>query len=139
VAVNVPFWFVGTLPTVAVKVVEVVPAGTITELDPSTSRVLLLDSKTSVPPTGAAAFNVTVHVAEAPEFKLFGLQANWETETICPKATLEEKKTIIPMITTLIPVMKPSHNDLPNVLKLLVPGGRVEVRRPTGCIAARRC
>jgi hypothetical protein len=61
---------------VAVNVVEVVPAGTMTELEPSRSSVLLLDSKTSVPPAGAAPLNVTVHVVEAPEFKLFGLQAN---------------------------------------------------------------
>ena len=65
-----------TLPAVAVNVVELVPAGTMTELDASCSNALLLDSKTSVPPTGAAPFNVTVHVPEAPEFKLFGLQAN---------------------------------------------------------------
>ena len=60
----------------AVNVVEVVPAATITELDASCSDTLLLDNKTSVPPAGAVPFNVTVHVAEAPEFKLFGLQAN---------------------------------------------------------------
>jgi len=67
---------VETLPAVAVNVVEVVPAGTITELDPGGSRVLLLDSKISVPAAGAAPFNVTVHVVDAPELKLFGLQAN---------------------------------------------------------------
>jgi hypothetical protein len=67
---------VETLPAVAVNVVEVVPAGTMAELDAGCSNALLLDSKTSVPPAGAAPFNVTVHVAEAPEFKLFGLQAN---------------------------------------------------------------
>jgi hypothetical protein len=100
VAVNVASWFAGTLPAVAVNVVEVVPAGTVTELDPSSSSVLLLDSKTSVPPAGAAPVNVTVHVVEASEFTLFGLQVNWETETICPKATLDTKKTLIPMTAT---------------------------------------
>jgi len=59
-----------------VKVVEFVPAGTITELELSSRSALLLDSKTSVPPSGADPLNVTVHVVEAPEFKLFGLQAN---------------------------------------------------------------
>ena len=91
-----------TLPTVAVNVVEVVPAGTMTELGASCSSVLLLDSKTSVPTAGAAPSNVTVHVVEAPEFKLFGLQANWETEMICPKATPEDKKVTIQTIATLL-------------------------------------
>jgi hypothetical protein len=67
---------VETLPAVAVNVVEVVPAGTITELDPSVSRVLLFESKISVPAAGAAPFKVTVHVVDAPELKLIGLQAN---------------------------------------------------------------
>ena len=83
------------------KVVEVVPAGTMTELDPSGSSVLLLDNKTLVPPVGAAPFNVTVHVVDAPEFKLLGLQTSWETETICPKATPENKKTVTPVTATL--------------------------------------
>jgi hypothetical protein len=108
-----------------VNVVEFVPDGIMIELDPSSSSVLLLDSKTSVPPIGAAPLKVTVHVVEAPEFKLFGLQVNWETE-ICPKAPLEIVKPSIPMITTLmIPFMKSSHNNLANELKL-VPGGRVQ-------------
>ena len=65
-----------------VNVVETVPAGTMTELEPRRSSVSSLDSRTSVPLAGAGPFNVTVHVVEAPEFKLFGLQANWETEMI---------------------------------------------------------
>ena len=84
----------------AVNVVEVVPADTITELEPSSSSVLLLESKTSVPPAGAAPFNVIVHVVDASDFKLLGLQVNWETEMIWPKATLENKKAIVPMIPT---------------------------------------
>ena len=75
-AVNVTFSSPKIIPAVAVNVVEFVPAGTITEPDPSNSRALLLYSNTSVPSAGAAPFNVTVHVVEAPEFKLFGLQAN---------------------------------------------------------------
>jgi hypothetical protein len=114
------------------NVVEVVPAVTMTELDPSSRSVLLLDSKTSVPPAGAAPFNVTVHVVEAPEFKLLGLQTSWET--ICPKAPPETKKPVIPVIMTLMPVIKSSHNDLPNELRLLVLGGRVKVRQTTGLL-----
>ena len=85
----------------AVNVVEIVPAGTMTELEPSSSSLLLLDSNTSVPPAGAAPFNVTVHVVDASEFNLFGLHANWDTEMTCPKATMESKKAKIPMIATL--------------------------------------
>jgi hypothetical protein len=85
---------VETVPAVAVNVVEVVPAGTMTELDPRGRSVLLLDSKTSVPPVGAAPLNVTVQVVDAPGFKLLGLQSSWETEIVCPKATAENKKTV---------------------------------------------
>jgi hypothetical protein len=102
---------VETLPADAVNVVEFVPDGIMIELDPSSSSVLLLDSKTSVPPTGAAPLKVTVHVVEAAEFKLFGLQVNWETE-ICPKAPLEIAKASIPVImTVMIPFMNSSHNN----------------------------
>jgi hypothetical protein len=87
---------------VAVNVIEVVPVGTMTELDPSGRSVLLLDSKTSVPLAGAAPFNVTVQVVDAPEFKLLGLHTSWETETICPKAKPEKKKTVIPVTVTLL-------------------------------------
>ena len=86
-----------------VNVADVVPAGTMTALDPRRKSVLLLDSRTSVPLAGAAPFNITVQVVDAPEFKLFGLQANWETEIICPKATPENKKPVIPMNTILLP------------------------------------
>ena len=57
----------------AVNVVEVVSASTMTELDLSGSSMLLLDSKTSVPPVGAAPSKITVHVVDAPEFNLLGL------------------------------------------------------------------
>jgi hypothetical protein len=55
---------------VAVNVIEVAPAGTVTE--PADTgirvlRVLLLDSETSVPPADAGPLNVTVHVVDAPE------------------------------------------------------------------------
>jgi len=94
---------VETLPAVAVNVVEVVPAGTMTELDPGGSSVLLLDNRTSVPPVGAAAFNVTVHTVDVTELKVLGLQPNWETETICPKAKPANKKVVIPLTATLQP------------------------------------
>ena len=87
----------------AVNVVEVVPAGIVTELDPSGRSVLLLDSRTSIPPVGAAAFKVTAHVVDAPELKLLGLQTSWETEIICPRATPENKKLVIPVLAILLP------------------------------------
>jgi hypothetical protein len=87
-------------------------------LDATCSSVLLLDSKTSVPPAGAAPSNVTVHVVEVPEFKLFGLQANWETEMICPKAKPEDMKILIPTITTLLPISTIfAHITNPNELR----------------------
>lgn len=67
-----------TAPAVAVKVVEVVPAGTVTEVDTG-NRVLLLDSKTSMPPAGAAVLTVTVQVVAVPEVTLVGLQVSFET------------------------------------------------------------
>lgn len=90
--------------------VECVPAGTMTESDPSDSSVLLLDNKTSVPPAGAAWFNVTVHVVDVPEFKLLGLQTSWETEIVRPKARAENKKTLTPVTATLL--LMRSNSDL---------------------------
>ncbi len=88
------------LPAVAVKLVELEPAGTVTELA-GTGRVeLLLDSITSSPPAGAAALNVTVHVVAAPELKVAGLQARLETGSVCPKAAAEDKKTTIPAVAS---------------------------------------
>jgi hypothetical protein len=120
VAISVAFSFVDTFPAVAVNVVEVAPAGIMTELDPVESSVLLVDSNTSMPPAGAAPFNVTVHVEDVWEFKLFGLQANWETEiipmgagrglrggTACPKATPESNNTSIPASATSVHLVNP--------------------------------
>src|SRR5579883_1055527 len=82
------------LPAVAVNVVEVAPAGTVTEPGVCNS-MLLLDSNISVPPVGAAMFNVTVQVVGAPELTVAGLQTSWETESICPNAMPQNKKTAI--------------------------------------------
>jgi hypothetical protein len=96
-------WLLEILPTVAVNVVEVAPAGTVTELGTGSSE-LLLDSKTSEPPVGAAPLNVTVHVVVAPGFRLVGLQTSWETETTCPKAAPESKRRPIVGPPTLVHV-----------------------------------
>jgi hypothetical protein len=68
------------VPAVALKVVEVDAAGTVTEADTG-SRVLLLESETVVPPVGAAELRVTVQVLAAPEARVVGLQASEERLT----------------------------------------------------------
>ncbi|HEY7390862.1 MAG TPA: hypothetical protein VH640_20265 [Bryobacteraceae bacterium] len=76
----------------AVNVVDVAPAGTVAE--PGTGNdVLLLDNNISVPPAGAAMFNVTVQVVGAPDVKVAGLQTTLETESTCPKAIPQSKKS----------------------------------------------
>ena len=60
----------------AVKVVEVALAGTVTEGAETGRRVLLLASPTTIPPFGAALFNVTVQLVTAPEFSVVGLQVS---------------------------------------------------------------
>jgi hypothetical protein len=49
----VAVWFVVIVPTVALKVVDVLPAGTATEAA-TASAALLLESPTLLPPLGAA-------------------------------------------------------------------------------------
>jgi hypothetical protein len=93
------------LPAVAVNVVEVAPAGTVTRLADTGNSPLLLDRDISVPPAGAAAFNVTVHAVAAPEFKLLGLQTSWDTDSICAKAVPEDRKTPIVATETLLPIV----------------------------------
>ena len=80
VAVMVAVWLVVMVPRLAVKVVEVLLAGTVTEAG-TLSAVLLLERATALPPVGAAWFRVTVQVVDAPEFTLVGLQASVETST----------------------------------------------------------
>ena len=53
VAVMVAVWFVVIVPTVALKVAEVLLAGTVTEAETG-SAALLLASDTVLPPDGAA-------------------------------------------------------------------------------------
>ncbi len=80
-------WFVVIVATVALKVAEVPPAGTVTE--PATgSAVLLLDSPTVLPPLGAACLKVTVQVVLPPELTLVGLQAREETRVGATRFTV---------------------------------------------------
>ena len=63
----------------AVNVVEVEFAGTVTEGAGTGSRLLLLDSATTVPPLGTALLNVTTQLVTPPELKLVGLHASDDT------------------------------------------------------------
>ena len=64
----------------AVKVVEVEPAGTVTDAG-VVSSALLSDSVTEVPPVGATLVSVTVQVLVALEPRLVGEQASEERAT----------------------------------------------------------
>jgi hypothetical protein len=61
-----------TLPVAMEKSTDVLPAGTVTLAGTLATDALLLVSLTCAPPAGAAAFNVTVAVAELPAVTLEG-------------------------------------------------------------------
>jgi hypothetical protein len=85
------------LPAVAVNVVEVAAAGTVTDGAGTGNRLLLLASPTTVAPLGAA-FSVTVHFVADPEFRLVGLQANEANVTDVTNLTAADWET--PLGTT---------------------------------------
>ena len=70
-----------TVPAVAVKVVFVLPEGTVTLAGTVATAVLPLVSVTTVPPVGAAPLNVTVPVEVAPEVTDVGFNVTDDTET----------------------------------------------------------
>ena len=105
VAVSVALWLLVILPATAANVVEVAPAGTITEFAETGNNVLLLDNNTSIPPVGAAEFRLTAQVVVPPELKLLGLQANFITGSTCPMAVLAQKQASIPN-RTLLPMRR---------------------------------
>jgi hypothetical protein len=75
-AVKAAVWLAAIFPAVAVNVVEVAFAGTVTVAAGTGSMLLLLARPTAVPPFGAALFNVIVQLVTAPEFRLAGLHAS---------------------------------------------------------------
>ena len=101
VAVSVAVSSLEIPPAVAVNVVEVAPAGTVTEAADTGSHISLLESETCVPPAGAAPLNFTVQVVVDPEVKLLGIQTSWETEIICPDVARGNKIAATAAITTL--------------------------------------
>lgn len=72
VAVTVADPLLLIVPAVAVKVVVVAPAATVTEAG-TVSNPLLLDSVIAAPPLGAAEDRVTVHVELFPVASAVGL------------------------------------------------------------------
>jgi hypothetical protein len=66
------------VPALAAKVAEVAVAAMVSEAG-TVNEELLPETATTVPPAGAGWFRVTVHVVEAPELTLVGLQAREET------------------------------------------------------------
>jgi hypothetical protein len=74
-------WF-ATGVVVIVNVADVVPAATVTVAGTCAVDALLLDSATTVPPVGAAAFSVTVPVDDAPPITEVGLSVSVLTDTV---------------------------------------------------------
>jgi len=66
---------VGMFPAVAVNVVPVAPAATVTDVPGTGSSALLLDSATTVPPAGAAPLSVTVQLVLPELDTVVGAQA----------------------------------------------------------------
>lgn len=61
------------------NVADVAPAGTVTDAGTGSAVVFVEASVTPLPPTGAAWFNVTVHVVAVPELMLAGAHASDDT------------------------------------------------------------
>jgi hypothetical protein len=82
VAVTVTAWVAATVPAVAVNVVVLVVAGTVTEAGMVSADVSLAASVTTLPPLGAAWVSVIVHVLETPDATLAG--AHTSVDTLAP-------------------------------------------------------
>ena len=74
-AVIVALWFAVTTPALAVNVVELLFAATVTDAG-TVSAALFDEIATALPPVGAASFKVIVQVVELPELTVAGLQAS---------------------------------------------------------------
>jgi len=73
-AVKVAVWAAATVPASGVKVVDVEPAGTVTEVG-AVSAELLDVRRTTAPPGGATPLRMIVQVIDAPGETLEGLHA----------------------------------------------------------------
>lgn len=63
------------------KVVDVLPVGTMTLAGTVAAVVLLLESDTVIPPGGAGAVRLTVPIEEVPPVRLFGAKVMELTST----------------------------------------------------------
>jgi hypothetical protein len=79
VAVTATVCAVATNAAVALNVAEFVAAATVTEAGMGSAVVLFEASATVLPLAGAARSRVTVHVVEAPDVTLVGLQTSEDT------------------------------------------------------------
>jgi len=79
VAVRMTVWDVATDPVVAVNVVEVAPAATVTDAGTGNAVVLFEAVVIVLPPLGAGCVSVTVHVVAVPVGRLVGTQASDDT------------------------------------------------------------
>jgi hypothetical protein len=77
-----------TDPAAPVKVVDVDPAGTVTDVGTGSAVVLFEAIVTVLLSVGAACVSVTVHVVEAPEARLVGVQASDDTLRLGATATV---------------------------------------------------
>ena len=68
-----------TTRVVTVKVADVIPAATVTELGTVAIEVLLLERLTEIPFDGAGPFRVTVPVEGVPPLTVEGLRVSEET------------------------------------------------------------
>jgi hypothetical protein len=73
VAVIVAEVLLATANVLTVKVLEMLPAGTVTEAGTVATAALLLDSVTMAPPDGAGLVRVTVPVARVPPTTVVGV------------------------------------------------------------------
>jgi hypothetical protein len=72
---------VATGLVLTLKVVELLPAGTVTLASTVAAAVLLFERVTATPPLGATPLRVTVPVEELPPSTLLGFSATAETVT----------------------------------------------------------
>ncbi|MBS1858185.1 MAG: hypothetical protein JST11_22630, partial [Acidobacteria bacterium] len=91
--VRVALWSVAMAAVVALKVADVVFAGTVTVAG-TESRALPLEMLTGAPPLGAALVRVAVQVLEELEPRLVGLHANEDTSTGATSETAADRELV---------------------------------------------
>jgi hypothetical protein len=102
VAVSVTVCEVRTALLVAENVVELAPAGTVTELGTGSALALSDDSETTVPPLGAGWFSVTVHVLIAPAVTVAGTHTSVDSAGL--GVTLTVAVTLAPSVAVTVTV-----------------------------------